>query len=211
MHRPWHTSASIVLAGAFVAIAIYLGLRERAAPTDAGTASAQPMANARGVKTGTPILERDRRGHDEPGPSERPDARGSSAASASTPPIDRQRSSEADRATAVAPPLGGMPPVAPALVERVQRDARDAFDGIRDQVRSRCWDALPDDPDAPEAVEVVLSLSFDPHGAVLASGITDDREQHRPGLAACLGPLVHGLSVPAPKSHLSVEVRVEVP
>ena len=158
------------------------------------------------------MAERDRRRRwDALGEPEGNDAPAPAPPDDPEPPRDEDRVSEAERALAVAPPLLGMPAVPRALSERVQRDAREAFEGIRGRVRADCWEAQPGEPEAPDAVDVVLSLSYDAEGTVIASGITEDREHSREGLAACLGPLVHELEVPAPGSHLSVELRVELP
>ncbi|MFO7563443.1 MAG: hypothetical protein R6X02_12430 [Enhygromyxa sp.] len=118
--------------------------------------------------------------------------------------------SEAAQAMAVAPPLG-VTAAPQGLDEKVQQDATEAFDDIRGRVRTECWDALPNDPEAPDAVNVVLSLSYGADGKLLASGISEDREASRKGLVKCLRPLIHELDVPAPGHNLSVELQVTIP
>lgn len=202
---PWHTSVSILVAGGLVAGAVYLALRPSASREQPeSTATERAAARPTDPFAISPMAERDRRRGwddepDESTPTPAPGTRGEK-------PIG-----EAELAMAVAPPLSGAPSTPRELVERVQRDAAEAFEGIRTRVRSDCWDALPDDPEAPEQVSVLLSLSYGADGKVIASGISENREQHRDGLAACLGPLVHGLEVPAPGTNLSIEVNVTIP
>lgn len=206
---PWHTSVSILVAGGLVAGAIYLALRpSTSSQTTAGSPTEPTVRKGDRSAAISPMAERDRQRHwdalaqaeeDEPATPRDPEV-----------PRSADAISEADRAMAVAPPLPGSP-TPHNLTERVQRDASEAFDGIRKRVRADCWDTLPDDPDAPEAVNVTLSLSYGADGKLLASGISESRESHRPGLAACLGPLIQELEVPAPGSNLSIELSVAIP
>lgn len=213
--RSWQIPASIVIAGAMIAVAVYLALRTRAPvePTpEVGRAPGASSPAAVRPRVGPVRAEHERRrriddlGADEPTeeieppPSELPP----------TPPPG-ERVSEAERAMAVAPPLLGLPPVPDELRQRVEADARAAFEGARDELRRECWDALPADPAAPEAVSVTLSLSYDAEGHVLASGVAEDRRAARAGVASCLGPRIHELSVPPPGTSLGVEVVVELP
>lgn len=201
---PWHTSVSILVAGGLVAGAVYLALRPSASPEPSGSVATEPAARPADQFAISPMAERDRqRRWDDESESE------------SEPAVPGSRSekpvSDAELAMAVAPPLLGVPSGPQELAERLQQDAGEAFEGIRKRVRSDCWDALPDDPEAPDEVAVVLSLSYGADGKLLASGVSEDREINRPGLAACLGPLVHELDVPAPGSNLSIELSVTIP
>jgi hypothetical protein len=200
----WHTSVSILIAGSLVAGAVYFALRPSAPPAPSGGAATEPAARSAQGFAISPMAERDRqRGWDdesEPAPEPAP-----SGGSRSEAPV-----SEAELAMAVAPPLG-VPSAPQELAARLQQDAGEAFEGIRNRVRSDCWDALPDDPEAPDEVDVVLSLSYGADGKLLASGVSESREINRPGLTACLGPLVHELDVPAPGSNLSIELSVTIP
>lgn len=207
MERHWHTPAAIVLAGALVAVAVYLALRRPAPEADpAVSREADASGEARPARSSShepSWIERDRRrrleelGEDEPADR-----------AAATPPAD-ERVSEAERAMAVAGPLA-MPPVDPELAQRVERDARDAFEALRDRARAQCWDGI-EVPDSPGAVSVTLSISFDASGSVIASGIAENREASRPGLAQCLGPMIHSLEIPPPGSQVAVEVPVSLP
>lgn len=201
---PWHTSVSILVAGGLVAGAVYLALRPSASPEPPGSEATEPAARPDERLANSPMAERDRqrRWDDAPTPTPGPAPAGGSR---SEKPV-----SEAEMAMAVAPSLG-VPAAPQELAERLQQDAGEAFEGIRKRVRSDCWDALPDDPQAPDEVDVVLSLSYGADGKLLASGISENRENNRAGLAACLGPLVQELDVPAPGSNLSIELRVTIP
>ena len=203
MALPWHTSVSILVAGSLVAGAVYLALRPSASPEPTGSA-AEPAARPDDRFANSPMAERDRqRGwDDEPTPIPTPAV---PVGSRSEKPV-----SEADLAMAVAPPLG-VPSTSQELAERLQQDAGEAFEGIRKRVRSDCWDALPDDPEAPDEVDVLLSLSYGADGKLLSSGINENRENNRAGLAACLGPLIKDLDVPAPGSNLSIQLSVTIP
>jgi hypothetical protein len=202
---PWHTSVSILVAGGLVAGAVYLALRPSPSPEPTTAAATKPAARSVDWFASSPMAERDRqRGWDDEPEDDAPEPAPTGAGSRSETP------SEAEQAMAVAPPLG-VPAVPQELSERLQQDAGEAFEGIRKRVRSDCWDALPDDPEAPDEVDVVLSLSYGANGKVIASGISENRESSRAGLATCLGPLVHELDVPAPGSNLSIELSVTIP
>jgi hypothetical protein len=198
---PWHTSVSILVAGALVAGAIYLALRTSPVPEPTTAATTEPAARPDPFAT-SPMAERDRqrRWDDEPTPEPAPPGGSRS----------EKVVSEAERAMAVAPPLD-VPSIPQEQTERLQQDAGEAFEGIRNRVRSDCWDKLPDDPEAPDEVNLMLSLSYGADGKVIASGISENREGYRAGLATCLGPLIHGLDVAAPGSNLSIELPVTIP
>lgn len=202
---PWHTSVSILVAGALVAGAVYLALRTSPAPEPTTAATTERAARPVDPFGTSPMAERDRqrRWDDEPEPEPEPASPAGSRG--------ERVVSEAELAMAVAPPLLGVPSTPQERTERLQRDAGEAFEGIRKRVRSDCWDTLPDDPEAPDEVDMVLSLSYGADGKVLASGIQESREKNRPGVAACLGSLVHELDVPAPGSNLSIELSVTIP
>jgi hypothetical protein len=202
---PWHTSVSILVAGALVAGAVYFALRPSPAPEPTTEVAQKPAARPVDWFASSPMDERDRqrRWDDEPEPELTPE------------PLDESRGekpvSEAERAMAVASPLLGVPAVPQEQAARLQRDAAEAFEGLRNRVRSDCWDALPDDPEAPDEVDVVLSLSYSADGNVIASGISESREKNRAGVAACLAPFIRELDVPAPGSNLSIELSVTIP
>jgi hypothetical protein len=201
---PWHTSVSILVAGGLVAGAVYLALRPSPSPEPSAGAVTEPAAQSAERFAISPMAERDRqrRWDDEPDDEPEPAPGGGTR---SEEPV-----SEAELAMAEALPLG-VPSAPQELAAHLQKDAGEAFEGIRKRVRSDCWDALPDDPEAPDEVDVVLSLSYGADGKLLASGVSEDRENNRAGLAACLGPLVHELDVPAPGSNLSIELSVTIP
>jgi hypothetical protein len=198
---PWHTSVSILVAGALVAGAVYLALRTSPAPEPTTAATTKPAARPVDPFATSPMAERDRqrRWDDEPDPEPAPP--GGSR---------NEKVVEAELGMAVAQPLG-VPSVPQEVTERLQKDAGEAFEGIRNRVRSDCWDKLPDDPEAPDEVTMMLSLSYGADGRVIASGVSEFPESSRAGLAHCLRPLIHGLDVPAPGSNLSVELSVTIP
>jgi hypothetical protein len=224
MALPWHTSVSILVAGGLVAGAVYLALRPSPAPEPPTSAATEPAARPTDWFATSPMAERDRqrRWDDEPTPESEPAPPGGSRGDK-----EKKDVSEAERAMAVAPPLVGVPSTPQEVVERLQQDAGKAFEDIRKRVRSDCWDTLPDDPEAPDEVKMMLSLSYGADGRVIASGINESRDEgdraagpravspramtRSSTLAACLGPLVHGLDVPAPGSNLSVELSVTIP
>jgi hypothetical protein len=180
MALPWHVSVSILLAGALVAVAVYL--RPSASPEPTERFPTSPMA------------ERDRRRgwDDEPAPEPaRPVVGG------------------AELANSEVSPLGV--PSTPQERTELQKNAGEAFERIRNRVRSDCWDKLPDDPEAPDELNLTLRLSYDADGKVLMSGIHDPPEGYSVDLDDCLGPLIHGLDVPAPGSNGSVELHVTIP
>jgi hypothetical protein len=199
---PWHISVSILVAGGLVAGAVYLALRPSASLEPRGRSATQPTARPAEGFASSPMAERDRRRgwDDDPEPEPEPagDSRGEK-------PVGEEQ-----LAMAVAAPLG-VPALPQELTERLQKDAGAAFEGIRHRVRSDCWDTLPDDPQAPDEVNLMLSLSYGADGKLLASGINESREGYRAGLSTCLGPLIQGLDVPAPGSNLSVELSVTIP
>jgi hypothetical protein len=221
MALPWHTSVSILVAGGLVAGAVYLALRPSAAPEPTAATTKRAAQPVDPFAT-SPMAERDRqRGwDDQPTTDLAPAPPGRSRGEK-----EKKVGSEAEQAMAVAPPLVGVPSTPQEVAERLQQDAGKAFEGIRERVRSDCWDTLPDDPEAPDEVTMMLSLSYGADGRVIASGITEPREGNREGnragspraaarssaLAACLDPLIHGLDVPAPGSNLAVELHVTIP
>lgn len=206
MSPQWRTPAAIVLAGAFIAVAIYLGLRrpsdgDAVGPTEPNAARpSDPRARA------VPSVAV-RSSEDDEASAERSVAH-AEAAPSPTPPDDAQRRGAVDPALAVAPSLSGLPPVPADVVQRVEEDVLAEFASIRDRVRAKCWDPLPDTPDT---VEVGVSLSYAADGRVLASGIVEDRAHDVEGLAACLRPVVHGLNVPPPGNNVAVQVRLTLP
>jgi hypothetical protein len=201
--------ASIVLAGGMIAVALYLALRPApshepgSAPTEHTWAEPSPDASER--RRDSPFEHREGRRDEASTPAEiereiaRPDAR------------QERRSSAAEAASAIAPPLAMMPTVSPELLGRVTDDATRAVVARRSEIRSQCWDALPDAEDAPAEVPLGLSISFDASGKVLASGVSEDRETARAGVAACVGPIVHSLEIPPPGANVGIELSITVP
>ncbi|MCX4246716.1 hypothetical protein [Paraliomyxa miuraensis] len=211
MTRHWHTPAAIVVAGAMVAVAVYLALRrpepEREPGDDRSADLAGPRVASHGSERPMSVERDERRRRDE---LDRLDARGTSTEPAPpSTPADRAGAIAGDPSMAVAGPLG-MTPVSAALERQVIEDARKSFDDVRDRVRSECWDATQT-PDAPDEVTVGLSLSFDAAGKVISSGVVENREATREGLATCLGPIIHTLEIPAPGANLSIVVDVAIP
>jgi hypothetical protein len=203
---PWHTSVSILVAGGMVAGAVYLALRPSTSPTPSEDRAPKAAARPDEGFASSLMAERDRqRRWDDAPESESESEPAPSGEGRSEKPV-----SEAELAMAVAAPLDG-PSTPEELTERLQQDAGEAFEGIRKRVRSDCWDTLPDDPEAPDEVDVVLSLSYAADGKLLASGINESRAGYRAGLSACLAPLVQELDVPAPGSNQSIELRVTIP
>ena len=206
MQRHWHTPAAVLVAGAMVAVAVYLALRT--APSQREPPSAVPRDAAPRVD---PPREPPRRSqpHDHAPATRQDEGKAEPVAPPSAARVGDERVPAAERAMAVAGPLA-MPPVDAAVSRRVAQDARAAFETLRPTVRAACWDSTAG-PEAPDRVALTLSLSYDASGSVIASGVAESREASRPGLAACLGPLVHALEVSAPGSNVSIELGVTLP
>lgn len=210
MRSQWSVPLSILAGSVIVSLGLYFGLRPAAPPMEevrsAGDRSASTRpADPRAAES--PFAERDRR---RALADEELDA-----VRATSPPTEESRRddpvpSEAEQAMAIASPLPSLPHPT-GLAAQAEKDAADAFEAIRADVRDECWNTLPEDPAAPGSVPVDLSLSYDAEGNVLASGVSEDREARRDGLADCLGPLVHGLRIPPPGQNTSVQVRVTMP
>jgi hypothetical protein len=210
MSREWTTPLSIVIGSGIVSLGLYFGLRP--APSSNETSAATPDLSAN-VRPGNrraeepPFVERDRhRGLDDD------EDQGNDEIPPPAPEDPRREEyvpSAAEQAMAIASPLPSLPQ-SPGLAAQVEGDSAEAFDAVRSEARE-CWNSLPDDPEAPSSVSLDLSLSYDAEGNVIASGVSEDREARRDGLAQCLGPIVHGLRIPAPGSNASVQVRVTVP
>lgn len=210
MRRDVATPLSIVVGSVIVSLGLYFALRPAPPSSEASGATADRPANARaGDRRAAepPFTQRDRRraldDDDDDGTDEIP----------APAPDDRRREeyvpSEAEQAMAIASPLPSVPQP-PGLATQVEKDSAEAFEAVRSEARE-CWNALPDDPEAPSSVALDLSLSYDAEGNVIASGVSEDREARRDGLAQCLGPIVHGMHIPAPGANTSVQVRVTVP
>lgn len=200
--REWATPLSILCGSVIVGLGLYLGLRERApsvepAPVSKGDAPRPALQRKPG-----PFEERERRRAylDADGPTA--DEPGNDEANAEVSPDGATNSGS----VAAAAHAGAQAPAS-----QVERDAAEAFETVRAEVVDKCWNSLPDDPDAPSSVSVDLSLSYDPEGNLIATGVSEDRAARRDGVATCLGPIVHNLKIPPPGAHRSARVRVTIP
>lgn len=210
MKREWSTPVSIVIGSAIVSVGVYYGLRSTPPARDPVPTTARAESTPSQARQESPFAAaRDRHrafAEDDPPPID-----DRSPSSPSEPPRERPVPTEADLAMAVAAPLPSQSGASAEVEAQISESAAEAFEAIRDDVRDQCWDALPEDPDAPSSIPLELSLSYDPDGNVIASGVSEDHEVRRDGVAGCLGPLVHQLKIPAPGARASVSVRITIP
>lgn len=205
MRRESAIPVSILVGSVIVALGLYLGLRASGPSMERGRAvqgAPKPETDDRRPPV-DPFTERDRHRAIDDEEADAPPISGE-ADRGEHPPVGNP---EAGMATAVEMPSGGR---SSGLAAQVEKDSAEAFEAVRSEARE-CWNALPDDPEAPSSVALDLSLSYDAEGNVIASGVSEDREARRDGLAQCLGPIVHGMRIPAPGANASVQVRVTVP
>lgn len=199
MNREWITPLSILAGSVIVALGLYFGLRAAPQPREPAPQETARRADAPArSRPESPFADRERRRvFDDEMPEDEPTE--AAAEAAQPPPIAASR-----------PGPAGTPAAETREPTRVEQASAEAFESVRSEVRE-CWNSLPDDPEAPSSVALDLSLSYDAEGNLIASGVSENREARRDGLAQCLGPIVHGLRIPAPGSNTSVQVRVTVP
>jgi hypothetical protein len=204
--NPW-LPVSIVVGAAMIAWALYAALKPPSAdPTSTTRVRSAPDAT---MHPRPAVFEhRERRDDDPSSTDEAPD----DSRDEHRPEADeRRQQTPQDAAAAIAPPLAVAPTAPPGIIARVTDDTAQAIDAARSEIRSQCWDALPNDEDAPAEVSLGLSVSFDARGKVIASGVSESRDAARPGVAQCVGAIVHGLEIPAPETNVGVELSITVP
>ena len=205
MRRESAIPVSILVGSVIIALGLYFGLRASGPSIERGGAvqgAPKPRTDDR-RPTANPFTERDRHRATDDEEADAPPISGE--AGEGEPPLVGE--AEGVMATASEMPSSRR---SSGLSAQVEKDSAEAFEAVRSEARE-CWNALPDDPEAPSSVALDLSLSYDAEGNVIASGVSEDREARRDGLSACLGPIVHGMRIPAPGSNTSVQVRVTVP
>ena len=186
--------AAILGSAAMLSVAVYLGLRDRPAAEQQPVADvAHPVPTAAAPTPRAPFEHRERRLPDEL-------LAGGAEVHEDTAPEAAGRA-EAPRSVAATTP----PTTTVAVLASAQAEAR------RSEIRSACWDNLPSGESDPSSVPLVVTLSFDPEGNVLASGTKESRDARRDGVASCVGRKLHDMRIDPPGTHVSVEIPIEVP
>lgn len=75
----------------------------------------------------------------------------------------------------------------------------------------RCWNPSAARVAAPERIDLRFNLAFDPSGALVGLGISDNRRAYRSDVSACLRGLSVKLKIPAPGAPLQVQVPLTLP
>jgi hypothetical protein len=204
--NPW-LPVSIVVGAAMIAWALYAALKPPSVdPTSTTRVRSAPEA---AMHPRAAVFEhRERRDEVR---SSTDDASDDSRDDRSPEANERRQQTPEDAAAAIAPPLAMAPTAPPGIIARVTDDTAQAVDAVRSEIRSQCWDALPDGKDTPAEVSLGLSVSFDARGKVIASGVSENRDAARPGVAQCVGAIVHGLEIPPPDTNVGVELSITVP
>jgi hypothetical protein len=117
------------------------------------------------------------------------------------------------------PTIQAPAPAAPAPVpvmtteirERGAVNARSALESWRPRLRAECWDPAVAKVREPSSITLDYYLSFSPEGALVATGIIENRRAFRTDVSQCLRGVALDLRIPAPGLPLQVQVPFSLP
>jgi hypothetical protein len=117
-------------------------------------------------------------------------------------------------AAVVAPapsPAPVQPRVTPAMRKAGAEQAQIALLAWHPVFVERCWEPSAALHAEPEQIPLRFNLSFDPRGALVGLGISQNRAAYRSDVTACLRKLGVQVKIPAPGLPLQVEVPITLP